>query len=408
MAGQQNPLHKLINTARKKITIRQLRWALGRPVFDISPALRRHYSVATRHIDIADTGDVVHADNTKNRIDLSPRLMAYFERFQTASGIAIEDESLVLPHRFFIHRLRPCAQLAHTGALIDIATGRAIDLSASAAFAGDSTAAIRNHFRPRHFRRIVPVEGPALSIVAERHFAHFILGRFRRLLAALEAMPALQAGTLVFSTGLPSYQRAVLDQLALRFPRLKYLEVTPDIRLEFDALHVPSEPKDHNLTWFARGDFLAAVRDIYRDAYGLAGPNPHPAGPSRIYLSRNRQKLRRVLNEDEVASWLNEHGFDLVYPELLPHRDQAVLLQGATDVIAPSGSAITNILFCQPGTRFVLTGPVDMHKPFWAGLVLSLGLNFTFVPGSPAGVRNSFSVDPSNLERGMNEAFARE
>jgi len=404
MVGQRTPFHKLINLARKKITARQLRWTLGRPVFDISPALRRHYSVATRYIDISDAADLVHDDSTETRIGLSPDLIAYFERFQTPSRIKVQDGTLVLPHRFSIYRLRPCAQLAHTGALIDTATGRAVDLSAGASFARDPSSVIRNQFRPRHFRKTLAVKGPALSIVAERHFAHFVLGRFRRLLAALQAIPALPSGTIVFSADAPSYQRAVLDQLALRFPRLKFLEVGPDIRLEFDALHVPMEPKDHNLVWFARADFLKAVRDIYLDAYGLSGPAGDPVGCSKIYLSRNRQKLRRVSNEDEIASWLGAHGFKLVYPELLPHRDQVLLLQEATDIIVPSGSAITNIIFCRPGTRVILTGPVDLHKPLWVGLVLAMGLEFIFVPGGVAGVRSVFTLDPSDLDRAQANA----
>ncbi len=406
---QRTTLYQCLNLARKKLTARQLRWALGHPLFAAIPTLRRRYSIATQAIDIRNVSELVHESRTETRIELSPPLVAYFRRFAIQSGCTVDGTTLVLPYQLLIFRARPAAQLAHTGALIDLATGAAIDLTGAARKVDALTA--KNNFRPFLFRNFVRIPGPAFSLLpawnAHQNFAHFILERFRLLLAALEAVPALRTGTVIMRDTIPPFQRAALDQLTQRYPGLKLREVGPDVRLEFAALHVPVEPEDHGLTWFARPGQIHAVRDIYRDAYGLTQSNSVPGSGHRLYLSRNRQKLRRVLNEDAVISCLVARGFAFVQPELLAHRDQAQLFQAATDIVTPSGSAITNIIFCEPGTRLVLTGPIDVHEPFWVGLALAMGLDFTFIPGSPAGLRLAFTVEPAALTRALDGNPAR-
>lgn len=396
---------RLANRLRKQVTARQLRWILGRPLFASFPALRRRYSVATSSVDIRDVGELIHDEYTETDIMLAPAVLAYCKRFEAQLKCPIEGSNLRLGHQFRVFRLGRCAQLAHTGTLIDLRTERAIDPSNVPI--GRDGAVHRNRFRPFRFRKVVQVPGPALSLLApwksHRHFAHFILERFRQLLAALSAVPALQSATLVVQDKLPAFQRAALAQLALEFPNIRFLEVAPDVRLEFDALHIPVEPRAHNFTWFAKRELLEAVRDLYLDAYGLSAVGTGLHDGKRLFLSRNRQKLRRLLNEDEVLTRLAPHAVQFVQPELLPHKDQIRLMQEASVIIAPSGSAITNLLFCKPGARLILTGPIDEHEPFWAGLALAMGLDFAFVPGSVAGWRRGFRVDATTLELALVE-----
>jgi len=76
------------------------------------------------------------------------------------------------------------------------------------------------------------------------------------------------------------------------------------------------------------------------------------ARPRKLFLSRRRAGVRRLLNEDEVISALDPD-FELVEPESLTVRQQATLFSEAGIVVAPHGAGLTNLLFCASPTPVV-------------------------------------------------------
>jgi len=74
-------------------------------------------------------------------------------------------------------------------------------------------------------------------------------------------------------------------------------------------------------------------------------------GAERIYLSRGKG-ARSLANEDEVAAFLQSEGFTVVACEGLSICEQAAMLARARVVVGLHGAALTNIVFCQPGTIF--------------------------------------------------------
>ena len=78
---------------------------------------------------------------------------------------------------------------------------------------------------------------------------------------------------------------------------------------------------------------------------------PNPVKPWRhLYLSRG-SRYRGLLNEKAVEEMLVGLGFELVSLDGLSLAAQVQLFRQATIVIAPTGAAITNILWCQPGAK---------------------------------------------------------
>jgi hypothetical protein len=73
--------------------------------------------------------------------------------------------------------------------------------------------------------------------------------------------------------------------------------------------------------------------------------------PQKIYLSRSRVNTRRVLNEDEIVVFLKKYGFECIHNEDLNTDEQIYLFQQATHIVSCHGSQLTNIIFCQPGTK---------------------------------------------------------
>ena len=99
-----------------------------------------------------------------------------------------------------------------------------------------------------------------------------------------------------------------------------------------------------------------AVIDKISAAVGPGGP-----GPERIYVARSDTANRPVTNEHEVQRALEAEGFTTVVPGSFSIRDQVGLFRHAQIVVGPHGAGMTNLAFCQPGTKVLELVPA--HYP---------------------------------------------
>lgn len=89
--------------------------------------------------------------------------------------------------------------------------------------------------------------------------------------------------------------------------------------------------------------------------------------PERIYISRNKARYRRVLNEEEVIEGLSQDGFVPILPETMSLEEQIASFFHAKVIVAPHGSGLTNIMFCRPGTKVIeLVSPHYVGHYYWA------------------------------------------
>lgn len=75
--------------------------------------------------------------------------------------------------------------------------------------------------------------------------------------------------------------------------------------------------------------------------------------PERIYVSRDKARRRRVVNEVDVGARLEARGFTKVCLEDLSWSEQIELFRKAKVIVAPHGAGLANLVFCQPGTRVI-------------------------------------------------------
>jgi hypothetical protein len=69
----------------------------------------------------------------------------------------------------------------------------------------------------------------------------------------------------------------------------------------------------------------------------------------RIYVSRSRQKTRKLSNEKEVISLLKQFGFETVYFEDMTFEEQVSTVKGAKVLVSGHGANLTNTMFMQEG-----------------------------------------------------------
>jgi hypothetical protein len=110
---------------------------------------------------------------------------------------------------------------------------------------------------------------------------------------------------------------------------------------------------------------------------------------NKIFVPRN-STYRKLLNQEEVSQNLSQRGFRVHSPSgtVLEQRNA---FQGIEVLVAPTGAALTNILFMQPGSRvIVLSSDHESIRPrLWDELGGVSGVRVTHVRGPHQNPRNS-------------------
>lgn len=166
-----------------------------------------------------------------------------------------------------------------------------------------------------------------------------------------------------------AWQRELLAQLGLAadavIPRH---EVG---RLEAAELVVPCRAKSSALlpAWLGIG---------IKEVLGWSPPSAPPC--QRLLISRADAPGRRLLNEDALFDALQPLGFQRHVLTGLSLGAQQELFASARVIVASSGAALTNLLWCQPGTRVIELLTHDQTVPTFPLLARQLGLDLVTVP----------------------------
>jgi capsular polysaccharide biosynthesis protein len=104
-------------------------------------------------------------------------------------------------------------------------------------------------------------------------------------------------------------------------------------------------------------------------------------GYEKIYLRRPRNLYRPLQNENRVARILHDSGFVSIYPETYSLDDFIKVIRSAEYVVAESGAAITNLMFANPGTKFLEILPAIAIIDFWKEFVSLFGIEYSMIQG---------------------------
>ncbi|MGF1678891.1 MAG: glycosyltransferase 61 family protein [Candidatus Methylacidiphilales bacterium] len=131
-------------------------------------------------------------------------------------------------------------------------------------------------------------------------------------------------------------------------------------------------------------------------------------GPERLFVNREPGGRRDMANHAEVISILNEFGFVWVQPEKLSFREQIRLFRSARCVAGIHGAALTNLLFTDPGVRFLELFPETYEKTNYRALLQPLEMEYHYliceaVPNRNGSSRvdDSLRVDTESLRKAL-------
>lgn len=92
-----------------------------------------------------------------------------------------------------------------------------------------------------------------------------------------------------------------------------------------------------------------------------------PSGPAaKLYVARAPARVRDFEDEPRAAAVLASMGYRRVVAAEMSFEDQVSTFRGATEVVGIAGAALTNTVFCRPGTRVVALHPSSAAEVlFW-------------------------------------------
>ncbi|MDE2402196.1 MAG: glycosyltransferase family 61 protein [Burkholderiales bacterium] len=168
--------------------------------------------------------------------------------------------------------------------------------------------------------------------------------------------------------------------------------------------YVPFAARAPRLPGHSHGVFSPQALLAVREAFRRLMSSPSTAYGRRIYVRRNAG-LRKLINDQEISNLLSAAGFDIVSPEQLSFAEQVRLFSGAELVIGPTGAAMANLIFCQPGARVHVLMAQHPEMPYWywqrmadcVGVRLSYGLG-EICDASENGFHSDFTFPLDMLE----------
>lgn len=91
------------------------------------------------------------------------------------------------------------------------------------------------------------------------------------------------------------------------------------------------------------------VKWLFKKNEILENSNP----TKNIFITRKNAKYRRLINEDEIISYLSSNGFEIVTLENLTIKEQMQLFANAKNVIGTQGAGMANMIYSTHGKMLI-------------------------------------------------------
>ena len=122
----------------------------------------------------------------------------------------------------------------------------------------------------------------------------------------------------------------------------------------------------------------------------------------RIFVGRGQVQWRKVLNEAVLKQFLADYGFAFCQMDDLTMKEQMTLFYNADIVVAPHGSALSNLLFCRKGSTVIEILPYRYAEASNYTYAVYSELRYGYIKGKAIncpGVKPCFEDIEVDIER---------
>jgi Glycosyltransferase 61 len=179
-----------------------------------------------------------------------------------------------------------------------------------------------------------------------------------------------------------SFQKQYIELLGIDKERI--LRMDSNTIIQADELIVPSFINNWESINFrgyksCQKQWLPSwIGNIYQEKIDLKSTDKDK---NKIYISRSFADYRRLENEDEVTSLLQNRGYGIYYLENMLVKEQVELFSNASIVLGLHGAGFSNIFFCPQDTKVCELFTENYHDSSFKVLTNALGLEYHYIIG---------------------------
>lgn len=205
------------------------------------------------------------------------------------------------------------------------------------------------------------------------------------------------------------------DVRKFQIESLKYLGVNQNQIINYSCKGsrilccIKSNPVQFNYASFNDSISFKFLRNILTNMGNINDGN----SPKKIYVKRGEVKYRKVIEEEWIIDFLNDNGYVICSMDGLSLKEQAGLFYNASEIIAPHGSALTNIMFCKPNTKLLELFPFNYPDWFNVSFAAHAQLNYFYLFGKQANtpanepIYNDILIDKEKFIHFYNLKFVK-
>lgn len=174
--------------------------------------------------------------------------------------------------------------------------------------------------------------------------------------------------------------------------------------------YVPFERRTNRLINHSHGLFSPYALTALGNKLKAIVPADGIVSPQKIYLRRN-SGIRKIINNAEIETVLTRNGFSIIEPEQLSFAQQVILFSNANVVVAGTGAACANLIFCKPAAHILIL--ISKHKDlsygYWQNMSCAIGGRVTYVLGdvekkSALNIHGDYSINTADILAALNAA----
>ncbi len=146
--------------------------------------------------------------------------------------------------------------------------------------------------------------------------------------------------------------------------------------------YVPYNFRDNRFASSAQGIFSGHIPFLLQNCKTLSKWQSDSKYPKKIYIRRNGFG-KKPTNELDLEEFLHAQNFVFIEPEKISFNEQVQLFMNARMIVAGSGAALVNMIFCKPNAIiFVLIGNSPrVSYGYWQGLASLSKVSLHYVLG---------------------------
>lgn len=199
-------------------------------------------------------------------------------------------------------------------------------------------------------------------------YFHWLTDALPRLYAVRETLPSLN---ILLPEECASQEYTLPSLMPFKLKAIRYLNKNSVLlcrKLLVPTHTAPSGNYNPNI--------VKGLRDLFRGHF--RGQEELTFG-DKIYISRKKAKVRRIVNEAEVDETLRAYGFESVCFEDFSFAQQVSIASNARCVVSNHGAGLTNILFMPAGCSVLeLRKSGDSHNNCYFALASSLDQRYFY------------------------------